>query len=298
MVGKYPAGWNAEQVDELVGALGRLASSAVGAVEEGVEMLPLAGNVGAQAATPQERLIRACNQELSKALTSQTLATEIQGQGSRAASETHLAREQTVHVSDRAMVSATLNRLFRWVTDLNLGPDVPSPTHHFYEQDDARADWAELVNKVRHFLPLKKSEVYERLSLTPPAEGDEVIAPPAVHADGGAEPRGGAGGRGMKFGRCRHCGGLHFQAGGDDGAGAFEEELLAALDDIIVGGKGVDDIGEDLAKPILAADPAVLQARLAEIYPDIDTADLQDTLARLIFAATLLGRAAADENNG
>lgn len=276
MVGKYPAGWNAEQV------------------EDGVEMLPLAGNVGGQAATPQERLIRACNQELSKALTSQTLATEIQGQGSRAASETHLAREQSVHVSDRAMVSASLNRLFRWVTDLNLGPDVPSPTHHFYEQDDARADWAELVDKARHFLPMKKSEVYERLGLTPPAEGDEVIAPPAVRTDGGADPRGGAGGRGMKFGRCRHCGGLHFQAAGE------EDPLLAAVEAAVEGDldEAAREAAAGLAGALLAeaeADPEKLSALLEKRYPDLDAAALEKLLAEVMFLAGLLGGAGEDD---
>lgn len=223
---------------------------------------------------------------------------EIQGQGSRAAADTHLQREQSVHVSDRAMISESLNRLFRWITDLNLGPDAPAPTHHFYEQDAAHNDWGNLINQARHFVPLKKTEVYERLGLTPPAEGDEVLEPPPVHTDRRADPRGGLNkpaGAGMKMSACPSCGAYHFNAGaGDAGGGAFEDDLLAAVDDILVRGQDAGDIGADLARPLLAADPAQLQTRLAELYPDIDAADLQDALARLMFAATLLGRAADD----
>lgn len=79
------------------------------------------------------------------------------------------------------------------------------------------------------------------------------------------------------------------------GAGAHEDKLLDALDQVVVGGKDVGDLGADLAQVILtaAAAPAALQDRMADIYSDIDTADLQDILARLMFAATLLGRDAA-----
>jgi len=299
MVAKHPPGWNAEQVDELVGALGKLAANGAGAVEDGVEMLPLAQGAagGAAAATPQERLIRACNMELSKALTSQTLATEVQGQGSRAASETHMAREQTVHVSDRAMISASLNTLFRWLTDLNLGPDAAAPTHHFYEEDEARTEWAELIGKARLFLPIKKEEAYARVGLTPPAEGDEVL-----DMGGGAGPGDGGEGhprrapRGARsMSRCPGCGEYHFNAAEADGAGAYENKLLDTLDDIVIGNSaGIED---DLTQAILAAaidDPATLRDRMAEIYPDIDTSALQDILTRLIFAATLLGRDADD----
>ncbi|MDD9822297.1 MAG: DUF935 family protein [Gammaproteobacteria bacterium] len=297
MVAKHPPGWNAEQVDELVGALGKLAANGAGAVEDGVEMLPLAqGAAGsAAAATPQERLIRACNMELSKALTSQTLATEVQGQGSRAASETHMAREQTVHVSDRAMISASLNTLFRWLTDLNLGPDAAAPTHHFYEEDEARTEWAELIGKARLFLPIKKEEAYARVGLTPPAEGDEVLdmgggAGPGAGGDGGHPRREPRGARSMS--RCPNCGGFHFAAGGDD-----DDPLLEAIDAALAGELDAAGIAESMAGAMIkaAADaPDELSARLAERYPDLDAKALENLLAKLFFVADLLGDGEGD----
>jgi len=292
MVGKYPAGWNAEQVDELVEALGKLAGNAVGAVEDGVEMLSLSGSAGSQAATPQERLIRACNQEISKALTSQTLATEIQGQGSRAASETHMQRERSVHVSDRAMVSATLNQLFRWVTDVNLGPDTPAPRHFFYEQDDAKNDWVTLVDKARHFLPLKKDEVYERLGLTPPAAGDEVLAPPAARPTPGADPRGK-----LHMTACPGCGEVHaFQAPRAAGGGR-DDPLLDALEAALAGEELDAGAADGLAGELIRAagdDPDAVSGRLAERYPDLDAAAFENLLARVFFVADMLGGGGGD----
>ena len=136
IIGKYPSGSDDSTADELLENLSKLISGAVAVVPDNTNIDTSAtssAGKGSTGGTPHERLVALSNAELSKALTSQTLATEIQGQGSRAASETHRGREKAVNQSDRAIVSATLNRLYRWITDLNFGADVPAPRHEFYE---------------------------------------------------------------------------------------------------------------------------------------------------------------------
>lgn len=94
-IGKYPQGTPEPVIEELVNKLSEM-------VEDGVAAIPDAGQIEllehhTRGQPIQSMLIDLCNREMSKALTSQTLSTEIQGQGSRAASETHREKETSVN---------------------------------------------------------------------------------------------------------------------------------------------------------------------------------------------------------
>jgi len=82
-IGKYPQGATQQDQDALADALRDMIEDAVAAIQEGsgVELL----SAGDGKAVVHENLINLCNREMSKALTSQTLATEIQDSGARAA---------------------------------------------------------------------------------------------------------------------------------------------------------------------------------------------------------------------
>lgn len=270
VLGKYPVSTDSAQVEKLVNALSELINNAVAAVQEDHEIVPVEAHATAGRNTPQERLIAVCNTEMSKALTSQTLATEIQGEGSRAASQTHLERERGVHHSDRQMIAATINRLFRWLTDINFGEQVAAPTFHFYEEGQAHTAWAELFDKARHYLPIRRNDAYERLGLTPPADGDEVLS------------AGGAGGEPQEF------------AAGDTASFRQATDALLAVADQ----SDLDSISHQLVQPILNTarnQPDHLLVRLAQAYPDIDTDSLEDRLERLIFVAAVAGESEATD---
>ena len=108
VIGKYPSGTDGDRGDELLRHLQKLILDATAVVPTDTEIAIETGGTGSRGATPQERLIALSNAELSKALTSQTLASEIQGQGSRAASETHRGRERAVNQSDRERVETEI----------------------------------------------------------------------------------------------------------------------------------------------------------------------------------------------
>ena len=281
VVGKYLTGTNDASADELLGSLQKLVLDATAVVPTDTEISIESGGAGSRGATPQERLIALSNAELSKALTSQTLATEIQGQGSRAASETHRGRERAVNQSDREIVSATLNRLYRWITDLNLGPDIPAPKHEFYEESEARQGWADLFDTARHYLPISQSEVYERLGLMKPKEGEELIraaSPPS------AQPAG------EEF---RAPTAPQFAAPDRDPFEHALEAAIAAAEDP----EQVRGISKALAQPLLDAaekDPDRILSRLAELYPETGAEQLQDLLGRILFTAELWGRLGVD----
>lgn len=134
-VGKYPAGTAQAQIDALADSLARM-------VEDAIAAIPDAGTVeliqtGTTASTlPQERLIQVCNAEMSKCLNSQTLATEINGQGSRAAAETHRGREQENGAADQKLIESPLNQLLIWMTELNFA-GAAAPKFEFYEESQA-----------------------------------------------------------------------------------------------------------------------------------------------------------------
>ena len=267
----WPVGHHAggpDRAAEMADLLMKMLRDGVAAVhtDEKVELLSITG----QGRSAQERLISTCNREMSKALTSQTLATEIEGEGSRAASETHREREQAVSKADRALVSRTLTELCGWLTAWNFPDRVPAPAVEFYDEPTAREGWARVLNIARGYLRIPAAEAYERLNIRPPVAGEDLLDA----ASGGADPGG------MEFGRGRR--------------GALSA-VIEAID-----GDEWRDLAEPLVGPILrraAADPEATMADLAALYPDMDADALEERLARLLFVADLwsrVGPAAAD----
>lgn len=279
-VGKYPPGGGGIDAAGMTDILTRMVMDAVAAIPNDAEIEFPAHSVSTTGSTPHERLIQLCNRELSKALTSQTLATEIDGEGSRAASETHHARERAGHLSLRQIVSDTLNTLFEWTTEINFNANVPAPRHEYFEEDEARMNWAKLYETARKYIPVPAAEAYERLRIRQP-EGNEDILPgfgetEQPPAPGEVDPE-----RRMEFARGTER--------------ALDAALLAALD-ADEGGDAVR-IGRGMTQPIVeaaAADPDVLGDRLQSLFPSGDTEVIQDMVARVMYVAEMVGSADAD----
>ena len=141
-IGKYPAGTNFNEQQELLDALLQM-------VEDGAAVIPDGDSVELKAVShqgelAQEKLIHLCNREMSKVLTSQTLATEMKDVGSNAASQTHDERQGRVQESDRNMIAATFNEVFRWITLFNFGEGVAPPRLEFYKQKEVREERAKI----------------------------------------------------------------------------------------------------------------------------------------------------------
>ncbi|ALG67884.1 DUF935 domain-containing protein [Beggiatoa leptomitoformis] len=172
-IGKYPAG-----TDEITQA--KLLQGLEQMVEMAVSIIPSDGEVQLLEPTARgeshDNFIKACNKEMGIALTSQTLASDIQGNGSRAAAETHRGREQAGFECDREMVSQTLSELCRWITEINIGTEAEPPTHEFYEEAEARQDWTDVLDKARHYLPISRQFAYDRLQIPAPKDGDELLS--------------------------------------------------------------------------------------------------------------------------
>jgi phage gp29-like protein len=275
-IGRYPQGAAKESQDALADALRDMVEDAVAAIEQGSEVELLSAGDGKGAV--HEQLINLCNREMSKALTSQTLATEIQGEGSRAASETHRERETSVNESDRQIIADTFNELMAWITELNI-PNAIAPRFEFWEEGEARKEWVEVINGARQFLDIPTQFAHERLQIPMAAEGETVLP----RSSGTASPSA------FTAPPCAGCGERHSFAAPDFPDQADLEAMLANVND--------DDLqqqAEAMLQPLFdlvrkhGADEAL--GHLAEAYPDMDDSGLQDLLGRVIFVAETWGR--------
>jgi phage gp29-like protein len=217
-VGRYPAGTSISDQQELHDALIDLMESGAATIPDGdsVELIEVKG--GGQKLA-QESLIKLCNAEMSKALTSQTLATEMGEVGARAASETHKDRQDEVSESDRAIVEAGFNQLFTWITEFNFGDDIPPPHFEFFKPKEATESevktWKEAAS-VSDKVPLKA--FHERLGIPMAEEGEPTLkvtsAPSQFPPLGGGDDDDDSAKKFARF--CNHCGHVHTFANGDE----------------------------------------------------------------------------------
>jgi phage gp29-like protein len=172
-IGKYPEGTQQKDQEALAEALQKMVQDAVAVVPQGndVEML----NQSQTGNTAHESLIHLCNAELSKALTSQTLTTEVGDSGSRALGDVHREKELTVSEADREMVQDTFNEFFSWITLINFA-GAAAPRFEFFNEAEARKDWVDVLDKATTMIDVPVAFAHEVMQIPMPKEGEEIIA--------------------------------------------------------------------------------------------------------------------------
>jgi phage gp29-like protein len=158
-----------------------------------------AGVGGSATGTLHEALTSAMDAEISKIVLGETLTTEMQGNGSRAAAETHDGVRQELADQDADLLSGELNAtLMRWITELNVpGAAPPTVWRRAPEEPDLLA-MAELDRKLFDigYEPTEESvrtrygEGYRRVQ-RPASTGQQPPqdeADPAFAEDGPEEP--------------------------------------------------------------------------------------------------------------
>ena len=276
-VGKYPPGTQPSEVDALRDALANM-------IEDGVVAIPDTGAVSLlelkpMGHLPHRELLNFCNKEISKALTSQTLGTEVQDAGgNRALGEVHQEREGRGSNADADMVKVTMQELCDWMTWLNI-PGACPPKWLWHEDEEITKDQVETVRQAATVAPLKKSEVYERIGFTPPEEKDETI-----FLGGGQSA---APGEGNEF-ACPSCGTTHQFAGSPEEdierlisqADELSEEAISAVIDQVYEFSGKYESLEEFEK------------NLHKLYKDLDSSAYERILAQ----ATMIARAEGIDN--
>lgn len=85
----------------------------------------------------------AMNIEISKAILGETLTIENSETGSQAATKIHLEILESIQDEDKGMVEDALNRIFKKIVLLNMGPDVLPPTARMVDPKELSLKQAE-----------------------------------------------------------------------------------------------------------------------------------------------------------
>ena len=286
-VGKYAIGSDPKVVDALSEALEELIEAGFAAIEEGgsIELIE-SGKGGGGGKLAQHQLVDVCNAEMSKALTSQTLATEQTGPGgARAASETHAERGSGVNDGDRERIAFTLDRLWAEITRINVGPDAMPPTSDFIGDASAKKGRAEVYQIFTNLggNPSRKA-MAEDLSITlaDATDADDQLRPAARPAALGTPPVEPISPPISQF------------AASLRPAGFPDQDAIDGLD--------VDSrfqpLIEQMLKPLIdgladGLEPEALQNKLALLFPELPDTHFQQLIERALFLAMTLGRLTA-----
>ncbi|ROL55642.1 DUF935 family protein [Bacteroidetes/Chlorobi group bacterium Naka2016] len=116
--------------------------SAVISTQDAIEIL---NATTANSASIFQDFINFCNAEISKAILSQTLTTELGDVGSYAAASVHATVREDVVKADKLLVEKALNKLIRWIVNLNFGKQQEYPKFIIYREEDVDKPLAETV---------------------------------------------------------------------------------------------------------------------------------------------------------
>lgn len=125
-IGKVPASMGEPEKLDLLIRLDAMTRAAAAVIPEGTSVELLETKVSG--ALPFPALVKWADSEMSKAWLGETLSTEIQGQGSRAAAQTHNEVRADLALDDANLVESTMNELIRWIWEVN---SVPGPMPWF-----------------------------------------------------------------------------------------------------------------------------------------------------------------------
>lgn len=181
-IGRYPSGTLDKDIDALAEALESMLESGYAVLQEGNGVELLVPNAsGTQ--LPQENLIDRANREMSKALTSQAMTSELQEVGSRAANVVAADRQSMVNAADRDIPAESMSELFRWITLFNFGPEVAPPNLEFFKQEAAGKDRAETYDLARQMgaKPSKRA-LLEELDIPLAEDDDDALLPDSAMA--------------------------------------------------------------------------------------------------------------------
>jgi len=278
MFGKYERSMTDKEKEEMQHALENMVQDAVAIIpNDGSVDIMQTGSSGSAAI--YESIVTKCENNIAKAVLGQTLTTEIGQGGSYAAAKTHSEVRADIINSDKQLVSKTLNQLIKFINILNFNDDI-MPVFEFETPEDLNTEKAERDNKIAS-LGIEFSEDYICRTYGY-QKGDIKIAPKPQF-------------QGMNFADTENP--PSPQSGTSPSRGADVQndfELLESLADV----KEFENIiAPEIDKAVKffmkTSSAEETLEKLAELYPEFDTKQLEDTLAKVIFTADILGRLSA-----
>lgn len=285
VVGKTPRNTPGPEQDKLLDQLEAMVQDAVAVIPDDASVdIVEAGGKGVSADL-YERLLMFCRSEVAIALLGQNQSTEASANRASATAGLEVAKD--LRDGDARLCEATINQLLRWVVDSNEGEGAPAPKFELYEQEEvnevqARRDKL-LTESGVVFTPAYWQRVYglEAGDIAPPEPIAPVVAPTAeAGATAFAEPRTPANTPAIGWPSVEPT--QPDQTALDAALQALPDSQLQTQMTAMLA-----PLREQLQRA--DTDPQALLGWLAEQFPSLDEAALQDHLARLLFAAQVWG---------
>jgi len=307
-VGKYPVGTPPEAQDRFLNNLADM-------VQKGALVVPLGSEVDFLESSRDGKVSYGdwCDywdQQTSIAVLGETLTTSLDGEGSRAATETHLEVSDGIADADSDLLSATLNRqLVQWIIDYNMpgapAPSIfrPRPKNQTAEEQYKTARAGRIAQDIENAKLLAAAGFRPKQGLSAYFSeifGEEIDLMNAedktVYADliAAAQQPAAAGGG---FGDMGAGGALGFAA-----PDAHEHGLTDILDQIEdVAQPVVDGWLEMIKSRLLAAQRqgktlAQMREDLLSLYPELETLPFGEILGNAQAVAELMGRQAVEDD--
>ncbi len=274
-VGKYPPGTTPVQQKALMDAIDAIQSDTGVKIPDSMDISFLeASRAGS---VTHEQLCDYMDRQISKAVLGQTLTTEIKGEGSYAASQTHNDVRQEIIEADADLLDGCLNdALIKWIVDYNFPGVTAYPKIKTYAGAKPDLTAQSAIDKtlvVDIGLPVGKSYFYETYGIPEPAEGEELVNPPPKASPSAAAP----GGNGKQF---------------SENAGVVDTADLIAERTTQNAMKVADDIYMAPLKRLTeeAASLDNLRDRILDLWGEMDPENLAVIMAQGMMLADVAGR--------
>ncbi|MBM2814414.1 MAG: hypothetical protein HW421_1176 [Ignavibacteria bacterium] len=252
--GKIGLGKGQEEALELFNVLEKLQQDGIAVTEEEVN-IDILESAKTSSADIYKSLLHFCNAEISKAILSQTLTTEQGDTGSYAMSQTHLQVRKDVVDSDKQLVEYWLNKLIEWIIEYNFESVSEMPRFVLFEEQDVDMTLAQRDQALASTNQIKFTKEYFKRNYGFKDEEIEItsaIQPISPFSENGNQ--------------------VAIQKSAFD-ISQFDELTQAVLKPVL----DMIDKGENYNE---------IQDKIVEMFPDLETSELEDFLAKGILLAT------------
>lgn len=284
-LGKYPPGSSKEDKAALRRALQYLGRDASGIIPQGMEIL-----FETPANSSHDHfgaLADRCERGMSKAILGGTLTSQADGKTStNALGNVHNEIRHDLLISDALQLAGTLTRqVLAPLAILNSGVNDPRllPWFRFDTREaEDLTQYADALPKLAAVMRIPASWAHEKLKIPVAGKDDDILMPVAPAASTAVPAALAA------------LSAVAAPAGGD----AYPDQT--AVDAVPVPDKELHKAMEAMLAPLMdemrqGADPADLLGRLGELYPQMDSGQLEDLLARALFVAEVWGSLSASD---
>lgn len=276
IVGKHPRPTQKQDIDALLDVLEKMIQDAVAVIPDDAS-IEIHETDRRASADIYLTLLQFMNMEISKAVLGQTLTTEMQPVGSFAAAKVHLEVRDDIVRADKRIVEQTINTLIKWLVRLNFGEEASIPRFRLYDSRKEVIEQAEQGKKIAERdrilseLGLKFTRKY--FQTTYDLSDEDISAP---------EPEGEPPGSSFKepsrqspYPDQKALDELSSLIANDKKRLQLQaEKMLEKIVDMVREGGSYEEVLENLLL----------------LYPEVDSRDFENLLARAIFIADLWGR--------